>query len=66
MAEPKGEKFILSLRELSGALADLGTLLPLMLGSIAVVGLAPTPVLAGFAVLSPLPPTIGCRSRYSP
>ena len=50
MAEPKGEKFILSLRELSGALADLGTLLPLMLGSIAVVGLAPTPVLAGFAV----------------
>jgi MFS superfamily sulfate permease-like transporter len=50
MAEPKGEKFILSLRELSGALGDLGTLLPLMLGSIAVVGLAPTPVLAGFAV----------------
>ena len=50
MAEPKGEKFILSLRELSGALGDLGTLLPLMLGTIAVVGLAPTPVLAGFAV----------------
>jgi Molybdate transporter of MFS superfamily len=50
MAEPKGEKFILSLRELSGALGDLGTLLPLMLGTIAVVGLAPMPVLAGFAV----------------
>jgi MFS superfamily sulfate permease-like transporter len=50
MAEPKGENFILNLRELSGALGDLGTLLPLMLGSIAVVGLAPTPVLAGFAV----------------
>jgi MFS superfamily sulfate permease-like transporter len=50
MGEPKGEKFILSLRELSGALGDLGTLLPLMLGTIAVVGLAPTPVLAGFAI----------------
>ena len=50
MAEPKGEKFILRLRELSGALGDLGTLLPLMLGTVAVVGLAPTPVLAGFAV----------------
>jgi len=50
MAEPKGENFILSLRELSGALGDLGTLLPLMLGTIAVVGLAPMPVLAGFAV----------------
>ena len=50
MADPKGEQFILSLRELSGALGDLGTLLPLMLGAIAVVGLAPMPVLAGFAV----------------
>jgi MFS superfamily sulfate permease-like transporter len=50
MAEPKGEKFILSLRELSGSLGDLGTLLPLMLGTIAVVGLTPTPVLLGFAV----------------
>jgi MFS superfamily sulfate permease-like transporter len=50
MAEPKGEKFILSLRELGGALGDLGTLLPLMLGTIAVVGLAPTPVLLGFAL----------------
>jgi MFS superfamily sulfate permease-like transporter len=49
MAAPKGEQFILNLRELSGALGDLGTLLPLMLGAIAVVGLAPTPVLAGFA-----------------
>lgn len=50
MAKPRGETFILSLRELSGALGDLGTLLPLMLGAIAVVGLAPTPVLLGFAV----------------
>ncbi|MCE3248481.1 MAG: hypothetical protein K0R41_2306, partial [Geminicoccaceae bacterium] len=38
MAEPKSERFIFSLRELSGALGDLGTLLPLMLGTIAVVG----------------------------
>lgn len=50
MAALRGEKFIFSLREASGALGDLGTLLPLMLGTIAVVGLAPTPVLAGFAV----------------
>ena len=50
MPGSKGERFIFSLRELSGALADLGTLLPLMLGTIAVVGLAPTPVLLGFAV----------------
>lgn len=45
-----GEEFRLSLRELSGALGDLGTLLPLMLGAIAVGGLAPTPVLLGFAL----------------
>ena len=49
-AEPRGERFILGLRELSGALGDLGTLLPLMLGTIAVAGLAPAPVLLGFAV----------------
>lgn len=45
-----GEEFRLSLRELSGALGDLGTLLPLMLGAIAVGGLAPMPVLLGFAL----------------
>jgi hypothetical protein len=50
MPEPRGEKFIFDLRELSGALGDLGTLLPLMLGTIAVAGLAPTPVLLGFAL----------------
>jgi len=43
MAKKKGEPFALNLRELSGALGDLGTLLPLMLGTIAVVELAPTP-----------------------
>ncbi|HEX2255814.1 MAG TPA: putative sulfate/molybdate transporter, partial [Afifellaceae bacterium] len=50
MTERQGERFVLSLRELSGALGDLGTLLPLMLGTIAVAGLAPTPVLVGFAL----------------
>jgi MFS superfamily sulfate permease-like transporter len=42
--------FRFDLREASGALGDLGTLLPLMLGAIAVVGVAPVPVLLGFAV----------------
>jgi MFS superfamily sulfate permease-like transporter len=49
VATLQGEKFALNLRELSGALGDLGTLLPLMLGTIAVVDLAPLPVLVGFA-----------------
>ncbi|GMG83134.1 putative sulfate/molybdate transporter [Paralimibaculum aggregatum] len=38
------------LREANGALGDLGTLLPLMLGAIAMGGLAPAPVLAGFGL----------------
>lgn len=50
METPKGERFVLSLGEVSGAFGDLGTLLPLMLGAIAVAGLAPTPVLGGFAL----------------
>jgi len=41
--------FVFSLDEISGAAGDLGTLLPLMLGAISVAGLAPGPVLAGFA-----------------
>lgn len=45
-----GAKFRFDLREASGALGDLGTLLPLMLGTIAVVGLAPMPVVLGFAL----------------
>lgn len=50
MTTQRGTSFVLNLRELGGALGDLGTLLPLMLGTIAVVGLAPMPVLLGFAV----------------
>lgn len=37
------------LKDASGALGDLGTLLPLSLGAIGVAGLAPMPVLLGFA-----------------
>ena len=51
MRDARGERFVFSLGELNGALGDLGTLLPLMLGAIAVAGLAPTPVLLGFAVV---------------
>lgn len=50
MIDPRGAPFKLNIREVSGALGDLGTLLPLMLASISVVGLAPTPVLLGFAL----------------
>ncbi len=42
--------FEFDLREASGALGDLGTLLPLLLGALAVGGLAATPVLAGFGL----------------
>lgn len=45
-----GAPFRFDLREASGALGDLGTLLPLMLGTIAVIGLAPMPVVLGFAI----------------
>jgi hypothetical protein len=47
---PRGERFAFNVHELSGALGDLGTLLPLMLGTIAVVGLPPFPVLIGFGL----------------
>lgn len=46
---PSGN-FRFDVREVSGALGDLGTLLPLMMGALAVGGLASTPVLAGFGV----------------
>jgi hypothetical protein len=66
MRRPWGQRFIFNLRELSGALGDLGTLLPLMLGTIAVVGLAPTPVLVAFAVFYiAVPSTTAYRYRNS-
>lgn len=37
-------------KDASGALGDLGTLIPLGLGAIGVAGLAPIPVLLGFAI----------------
>lgn len=46
----RGAGFAFNWREANGALGDLGTLLPLMLGAIAVLGLPPTPVLLGFSV----------------
>ena len=45
---PGGFRF--DLRELNGALGDLGTLLPLTIGAIALVGLSAQQVLLGFAL----------------
>ncbi|MEX5727197.1 putative benzoate:H+ symporter BenE [Rhodovulum iodosum] len=42
--------FAFDLHETSGAFGDLGTLLPLVIGAVAVGGLAATPVLLGFGV----------------
>lgn len=46
--EMTGSPFRFDLREMSGALGDLGTLLPLMLGVIVVAGLGALPVVMGF------------------
>src|SRR5690606_34229098 len=48
--QARGMPFRFDLREASGALADLGTLLPLLLGCIAVGGVAMLPAVLGFAV----------------
>lgn len=50
MHQTLGNRFQFGLREISGALGDLGTLLPLMLGVITVAGLAPLPVVMGFGL----------------
>ncbi len=50
MAAARGNGFTVSMNELSGALGDLGTLLPLMLGMMALAGLSPAAVLAGFGL----------------
>lgn len=50
MAQPDMVTVRSGVRELAGSMGDLGTLLPLMIGAIAVAGLAPVPVLLGFAV----------------
>lgn len=39
MPDPRRQKFHLDLREANGALGDIGTLLPLSLGAIALAGL---------------------------
>jgi predicted benzoate:H+ symporter BenE len=49
---PSGSRrFVWGWGEVSGALGDLGTFLPHVLGAIAVVGLAPSGVLTGFGLL---------------
>ena len=45
----RGAPFQFNLRELGGACGDLGTLLPLLLGAVAVAAMPPMPVLLGFA-----------------
>ena len=50
MTPTRGAPYRWSAQEMSGALGDLGTLLPLALGAIAVAGLAPAGVLAGFGL----------------
>ena len=47
---PYGAPFRLDLREASGAFGDIGTLLPLVLGCIALAGLPAAQVLAGFGL----------------
>lgn len=42
--------FAFDVKEASGALGDLGTLLPLMIAAVALGGLEPVPVLLGFSV----------------
>ncbi len=50
MPDPRGRKFNLDLREANGALGDIGTLLPLSLGAIALAGLSAQMVLMGFGL----------------
>lgn len=50
MTKARGERFLFGVSEVSGAAGDLGTLLPLTLGAIALAGMSPTAVLFGFAV----------------
>ncbi|MBB3988469.1 hypothetical protein GGQ68_004826 [Sagittula marina] len=50
MAESRGHAFRLDPREANGALGDIGTLLPLSLGAIALAGLSAQMVLAGFGL----------------
>ncbi|MBK0328503.1 putative sulfate/molybdate transporter [Rhodobacteraceae bacterium F11138] len=50
MNEKRGNMFRLDLREANGALGDIGTLLPLSLGAIALAGLSPQMVLLGFGL----------------
>ena len=50
MTETGGNRFRFDLREANGALGDIGTLLPLMIGAIAIAGLSARSVLLGFGL----------------
>ncbi len=50
MSARASDRFRFDLREVNGALGDLGTLLPLTIGAIALVGLSATQVLLGFGL----------------
>ena len=50
MPDPRGRKLHLDLREANGALGDIGTLLPLSLGAIALAGLSTQMVFMGFGL----------------
>ncbi|WP_306153406.1 putative sulfate/molybdate transporter [Roseovarius sp. MMSF_3281] len=50
MSDPRGNAFRFDLREANGALGDIGTLLPLSLGTIALAGLSAPMVLMGFGL----------------
>ncbi len=50
MGDPRGNAFRFDLREANGALGDIGTLLPLSLGAIALAGLSAPVVLMGFGL----------------
>lgn len=50
MNTPASDRFRFDLRELNGALGDIGTLLPLTIGAIALAGLSASHVLLGFGI----------------
>lgn len=50
MFAARGERFSFSLRELSGAVGNPRTLLPLLLGTVAALRVSPQPALLGIAV----------------
>ncbi|MCA9877374.1 MAG: putative sulfate/molybdate transporter, partial [Thermomicrobiales bacterium] len=48
--KPAGPRFAWNRREIAGAVGDLGTFLPHIIGAVTVAGMAPTGVLASFGL----------------